>query len=633
MQHVLWLIPFLPVLGFAVLVVFGHRMGRRTIAVIGAAPAGAAAAVAIATAVSFLVAPPATHAYDQVMWTWFRIGAFAPRIAFHLDPLSLVMTLVVTFVGFLILLYSTRFMRGDEGYRRFFAYMDLFIASMLILVLAGDFLFLLVGWEGVGLSSFLLIGFWYRERANGAAARKAFIVTRVGDTALLVGLLLIFTKLGTLDIQGAMAAAQSQWAQGAAVATAAALLLMGGAIGKSAQLPLQTWLPDAMAGPTPVSALIHAATMVTAGVYLIARTHVLFELSPTARLVVAVIGAATLLYAGVSALAQNDIKRALAYSTISQIGYMFLALGVAAWSAAVFHFLTHAFFKALLFLSAGLVIKAMDEEHDIRKMGGLRRDIPVVFRLFLIGAAALSALPLVTAGFFSKDLIVDLALTSVHGGVWLWLAGVVGALLTSLYSFRLVFLVFFGERRGSAPVATRFPRLVVWPMVALAAGSVVLGWIELPVHWHGWSLFTDFMASALPVPGIRAGGLLDAIAVTLIPAIVSVAGVYLAWVLFGRRRPAVAGSLVTRPGFRWLAGAALAGWGFDRLYHVALVRPFLWLAHHGQRDWIDRLVSGIAGPAAALGGLLRRTQDGRLRYYLAAAALGIVVFVAVGLLR
>jgi NADH-quinone oxidoreductase subunit L len=528
------------------------------------------------------------------------------------------------------LLYSTWFMRGDEGYRRFFAYMNLFIASMLLLVLADDFLFLLVGWEGVGLSSFLLIGFWYRERANAAAARKAFIVTRVGDTALLVGLLLIFTRLGSLNIQTAMGAAQHQWAQGAAVATAAALLVMGGAIGKSAQLPLQTWLPDAMAGPTPVSALIHAATMVTAGVYLIARTHVLFDLSPTARLVVAVIGAVTLLYAGLSALAQNDIKRVLAYSTISQVGYMFLALGVGAWSAAIFHFLTHAFFKALLFLAAGLVIKAMGEEHDIRKMGGLRRDLPVVFWLFVIGAAALSALPLVTAGYYSKDLIIDQALTAQHGSIWLWLAGTIGALITSLYAFRLVFLVFFGERRGG-PAVGLFSRRALAPLFVLAFGSIVAGWIQLPALWGGWTWFTNFLAPALPLPAARHVAFSGA-AASVILALVSLAGIYLAYLFFGRQ-PAAGRALAARPGFRRVEAAALGGWGFDRFYDAAFVRPFLWAAHHGKGDVIDRAVSGIAWVAAALGRGLRLTQSGRLRYYLAAAALGIVVFVAVGVLR
>ena len=631
MAHVLWLIPFLPVLGFTVLAVGGGRMGRRTLAVIGAAPTGAAALVALATGVSFMTSPPAGHAYDQVLWTWFHVGGFAPRIALYLDPLSLVMMLVVTCVGFLILLYSVQFMRGDEGYRRFFAYMNLFIASMLVLVLADDFLFLLVGWEGVGLSSFLLIGFWYREQANGVEARKAFIVTRVGATALLVGLLLIFTRLGSLNIQQAMGAAQSHWVQGAGVATAAALLVLGGALGKSAQLPLQTWLPDAMAGPTPVSALIHAATMVTAGVYLVARTHVLFELSPSARLIMAIIGAVTLLYAGVSALAQNDIKRALAYSTISQVGYMFLALGVAAWSAAIFHFMTHAFFKALLFLAAGLVIKAMDEEHDIRKMGGLRRDIPAVFWLFLVGAASLSALPLVTAGFYSKDLIVDLALSSQHGSIWLWLAGVVGALLTSLYAFRLVFLVFFGERRR-APSVTRFARMAVVSMCVLAAAAVVLGWIQLPLHWGGWMLFTGFLQPALPLPQTHAGAFAGSAAGSVIVAIVSIAGVYLAYLFFARR-PAVGRALAARPGFQRLAAFALAGWGFDRFYDAAFVRPFLWLARHGRGDVLDRAFLSVAWLVAVLNGWLRRTQSGRLRYYLAAAAFGVLVFVAVGLLR
>ena len=631
MLHFLWLIPFLPVLGFVALALGGGHMGRRTLAVIGAAPTGAAALVALATAVSFIASPPAGRAHDQILWTWFHIGGFAPRIALYLDPLSVVMTLVVTCVGFLILLYSVQFMRGDEGYRRFFAYMNLFIASMLVLVLADDFLFLLVGWEGVGLSSFLLIGFWYQERANGAAARKAFIVTRVGDTALLVGLLLIFTRLGSLNIQQAMGAAQSHWAQGAAVATAAALLVLGGALGKSAQLPLQTWLPDAMAGPTPVSALIHAATMVTAGVYLVARTHVLFELSPDARLIMAIIGAVTLLYAGVSALAQNDIKRALAYSTISQVGYMFLALGVAAWSAAIFHFMTHAFFKALLFLAAGLVIKAMDEEHDIRKMGGLRRDIPVVYRLFLVGAASLSALPLVTAGFYSKDFIVDSALSSQHGSIWLWLAGVVGALLTSLYAFRLVFLVFFGERR-QAPVVTRFARIAIAPMLILALAAVGSGWIQLPLRWGGWSLFTDFLQPALPLPPTRAGAFAGSAAGSVLVVIASLAGVYLAYLFFGRR-PAVWRALAGRPGFQRLARFALAGWGFDRLYDAAFVRPFLWLARHGRGDVLDRAFSSVAWLMTVFNGWLHKTQSGRLRYYLATAAFGVVVFVAVGLLR
>ncbi len=635
MLSVIWLIPLLPLLSFVLLALGGGRMGRRAIALAGTVPAAGAAVVALGVAITFLVAPPAGHAYSQVLWTWAKVGGFAPRVALYLDPLSLVMMLVVTFVGLLILVYSTEFMRGDEGYRRFFAYMNLFVASMLILVLADDFLFLLVGWEGVGLSSYLLIGFWYREPANGAAARKAFIVTRVGDTALLVGLLLLFTRLGSLNIQDTMGLAQGHWTQGSGVATAAALLILAGAVGKSAQLPLQTWLPDAMAGPTPVSALIHAATMVTAGVYLVARSHVLFELAPAAQLAVAVVGAVTLLYAGLSALAQTDIKRVLAYSTISQIGYMFLALGVGAWSAAIFHLMVHAFFKALLFLTAGLVIKAMGEEHDIRKMGGLRRELPLVFWTFLIGAASLAAVPVVTAGFYSKDLIIGSTLSSGQGGVWLWIAAVLGALLTSLYAFRLVFLVFFGSRRGAPddrPASRRFGREVLIPVLVLAVLSIVGGWIQLPQKWAALSLFTDFMEPVLPLPAARTAGFAASVAPQVLVAVISLAGIYAAYLLFARPSAPVR-RLAARPVFRRVSSLALSGWGFDRLYSVAFVRPFLWLADKGRSDIIDAGFSTIARLAGTLNGLLSRTQTGRVRYYVAAAALGVVAFVALGIFR
>ena len=312
------------------------------------------------------------------------------------------MILVITFVGFLIHLYSVEYMREDEGYSRFFAYMDLFVGSMLTLVLADNLLLLYLGWEGVGLCSYLLIGFWYKDPENGRAGRKAFIVTRIGDVALAAGIFLLYTHFRTLQIQELMQQVSIQWTTGSVLATAAALLFLGGALGKSAQVPLQTWLPDAMAGPTPVSALIHAATMVTAGVYLIARMNVLFSLSPLAMSAVAVIGAVTLLLAGCSALVQRDIKRVLAYSTISQIGYMFLALGVGAWSAAIFHFMVHAFFKALLFLGAGVVIAALGHERDMFRMGGLRRQLPFVFWTFLAGAASLSSIPLVTGRFLQQ---------------------------------------------------------------------------------------------------------------------------------------------------------------------------------------------------------------------------------------
>ena len=631
MLHLLWLIPGLPLLSFLALTLEGGRMRDRTIAYVGAVPAGLAAVVAIAVSVSFMASAPAGHAFTQVLWTWFQVGGFAPRVALYLDPLSVVMVTVVAVVGFLISIYSLEFMKGEEGYGRFFAYMNLFVGAMLILLLADNLLFLLVGWEGVGLSSYLLIGFWYRDPVNGAAARKAFIVTRIGDTSLLVGLLLIFRSLGSLNIQQTMGLAQQHWRPGSGVAVAAALLILGGALGKSAQLPLQTWLPDAMAGPTPVSALIHAATMVTAGVYLIARTHVLFDLAPAAKTTVAVIGAATLIYGGLSALAQRDIKRVLAYSTISQIGYMFLALGVGAWSAAIFHFMTHAFFKALLFLAAGLVIKAMGGEHDIFKMGGLRRSLRPVFWVFLIGAASLSAVPVVTAGFYSKDLILGLALSAGRGGPWLWAVGVIGAFLTSLYAFRLVFLVFFGEEKQALP-RLRFGRASWVPVGALAALAVVGGFIQLPQNWSGVSLFTDFLGPALPMPQARSGGFAGSAAPQVIVAAASLAGIYLSYQLFARDS-GVLRRLVSWSPMRRLGGLALAGWGFDRLYDVAFVRPFLWAARTNKNDVIDSGFSTVAWTARQLSALLGRTQTGRLRYYVAVAAGGVLVFVALGVLR
>ena len=631
MLHLLWAIPGLPLLSFLVLALGSGRLSDRAVAYVGTVLTGLAAVVAIVVAVDFMASPTPGHAFTQVLWTWFQIGGFAPQVALYLDPLSVVMMTVVAVVGLLILVYSVEFMRGEEGYGRFFAYMNLFVGAMLILLLADNLLFLLVGWEGVGLSSYLLIGFWYRDPANGAAARKAFIVTRIGDTSLLVGLLVIFRSLGTLNIQQTMGLAQQHWQPGSGVAVAAALLILGGALGKSAQLPLQTWLPDAMAGPTPVSALIHAATMVTAGVYLIARTHVLFDLAPAARTTVAVIGAVTLVYAGLSALAQRDIKRVLAYSTISQIGYMFLALGVGAWSAAIFHFMTHAFFKALLFLAAGLVIKAMGGEHDIFKMGGLHRSLRPVFWVFLVGAASLSAVPLVTAGFYSKDLILGMALSSGRGGPWLWAVGVFGAFLTSMYAFRLVFLVFFGTEKQACP-RLRFGRASWIPVGTLAVLAVVAGFVQLPQSWKGPAFFIDFLSPALPMPQLSSGGFAGSAAPQVIVALASLAGIYVSYLLFARASHAVQ-RFASRSMVQLVDGLALEGWGFDRLYHLVFVRPFVWVTRSNKDDVIDSGFSTIAWSATRLNGLLSRTQAGRLRYYVGVAAAGVVIFVVLGVFR
>jgi NADH-quinone oxidoreductase subunit L len=623
----LWLIPALPFAGFVILALVGARLSRKAAAFVGVASVGLAAVAAIWVGINFISRLPAGDAYVQTLWTWMAVGDFRPEVAFRLDVLSLIMVLVVTFVGFLIHLYSAAFMAGEEGYSRFFAYMNLFVGSMLTLVLADNLLLLYLGWEGVGLCSYLLIGFWYKDPANGRAARKAFIVTRVGDTAMAIGLFLLANNLGTLQIQEVMQRATQQWAVGSALAVATAALLLGGALGKSAQLPLQTWLPDAMAGPTPVSALIHAATMVTAGMYLIARTHVLFLLAPVVQSAVAVIGAATLLLAGFSALTQRDIKRVLAYSTISQIGYMFLALGVGAWSAAVFHFMTHAFFKALLFLGAGVVILRLHDEHDMFKMGGLRKEIPLTFWTFLIGAASLAALPLVTAGFYSKDLILWDAWASTAGSPWLWGAGLVGALLTSLYAFRMVFLTFFGAAHNRLE-GRRTPLLMQAPLVILAGLSVVGGLVELPPTLGNLPLFSNFLRPVLPAVTTVHGGSGLVLIMQAVAAVVSLGGIGAAYVLFLRRRAIterLAHSLVGRALHRlWFAG-----WGFDWLYDGLVVRPFVWLANVNKGDFIDRFYAGVAWLNKALYRALSYTQGGQVRRYALGIGIGAVVVIAV----
>ena len=598
MLDLLWLIPALPFAGAALLLLFGPWMARKAAAAIGILSVGLSAVVAIAVAGAFLAYSPSGRAFDQHLWTWISVAGFRPAIAFYLDPLSLVMVVVVTFVAFWIHLYSAEFMEGDEGYSRFFAYMNLFVASMVVLVLADNLLLLYLGWEGVGVCSYLLIGFWYRDPANGRAGQKAFIVTRVGDTAMAIGFFLLFHSLGTLRIPDLMSRAAAEWPVGSPLAIAAAALLLGGAVGKSAQLPLQTWLPDAMAGPTPTSALIHAATMVTAGVYLIARTHTLFELAPPVQLAVAVIGAATLLLAGFSGLVQNDLKRVLAYSTMSQIGYMFLALGVGAWSAAIFHLMTHAFFKALLFLAAGIVIEGLHHEHDIRRMGGLRKALPIAFWTFLIGGCSLAGLPLVTAGAYSKDWII----ASTASNRALWIAAVIGVVLTSLYTFRMIFLVFFGPLQ--TPVAKR-PRFAMqFPVVVLAVLAIVAGFDR--------GGFRALLASVFPA--VRE---VPEAASEIAAALAFLVGLGLAWV-YSRR---AAASLVER---LWAAG-----WGFDWLYDHLFVRPVTWAARVNRTDAIDFIYRGVAALTKGIYRELALTETGKLRWYAAAIAGGTVLFVAI----
>ncbi len=602
---------FAPLLAFVVLTLTRERVPESVAAFIGVGSVGVSALLTALVGHAFLTDPPVGGAYSVSLWTWMHVGAFAPTFTLKLDALSLTMLGVITGVGFFIHLFASWYMRGDDGYARFFSYMNLFVASMLFLVLADDLLFLYFGWEGVGLCSYLLIGFWYKDPANGAAARKAFIVTRVGDTLMTLGLFVLYRQFHTLQIETILNAAPAVWAVGAPVATLACLLLLGGAVGKSAQLPLQTWLPDAMAGPTPVSALIHAATMVTAGVYLIARMEPLFALSPFALQCVGIVGAITLLLAGFTALMQTDIKRILAYSTMSQIGYMFLAEGVGAYGPAMFHLMTHAFFKALLFLSAGSVILALHHEQDIFKMGGLRRRLPFVFASMLVGTLALTAFPF-TAGYFSKDEILHEVYLSGHHG--LWIAGLLGAFLTSLYSFRLIFVVFFGPERsaGSPPHgATALSHHI--PLAVLLVLSLVGGFIALP------------LSGMFPAPTTGHGD--NAAWAAHVPLVVSLAGIALSWLLFARA-PQVPAALARNPAIAWIGALWRNAWGFDWLYDRLFVRPFVWLAAVNRNDTIDRVFAVI--PAALRGASIPAlmAQNGNLRWYAGVAAAGLCALIA-----
>ena len=619
MLQLLWLVVAIPFASAALLALFGSSMSRRVVAVLGAGSIGLSAFFAMLISAAFLASPKPGNAYVQHLWTWMSSGGFQPEVAFYLDPISLLMLLVVTFVGFLIHLYSVEYMRADEGYARFFAYMNLFVASMITLVLANNLLLLYLGWEGVGLCSFLLIGFWYREPENVRAASKAFIVTRFGDTAFAVGLFLLFTQVGTLDIQEVMHRAAQQWSPGNGIAVAAAALLLGGAVGKSAQLPLQTWLPDAMAGPTPTSALIHAATMVTAGVYLIARTHVLFALAPSIQFLVAIIGAATMLLAAFSALAQHDMKRVLAYSTISQIGYMFLALGLGAWSAAMFHFMTHAFFKALLFLAAGVVIHAVHEQ-NLYRMGGLRSELRLAFWSFVIGGSALAGLPLITAGFFSKDLILWQSWAGPNGNAWFWIAGMTGALLTSLYTFRMILLSFYG--RQQLHVKAESGLAVRVSLIVLCFMSLVGGYVDTPPHFGGVPALSNFLNSVLPpLEEVHVGPITETIT-ALSASTMFALGLALAYLIFGPQRSRL-------PARNLLDQLWLAGWGFDWLYDKLLVRPFQWLARKSASDVADVPINGLEQMTVLGYRALRLTQTGRVRWYATGLAMGTVAILAI----
>ncbi|HAJ76063.1 MAG TPA: NADH-quinone oxidoreductase subunit L [Gammaproteobacteria bacterium] len=614
MLDLIWLLPTFPLLGFLSLVLTAGRLPKSIAAIIGAGSVGLSFAVAAIIAIQFLGS--GEEYFVKEVWTWMSVGTFNPGFSFYLDGLSLTMMLVITGIGFLIHLYATGYMDDDPGFSRFFAYMNLFVAAMLMLVLGDNLVLLYLGWEGVGLCSYLLIGFWYTNPENGYAARKAFVVTRVGDTSMAIGLFLLFAQLGTLNIQDLMHAAEAQWAVGSGLAVAASLLILGGAVGKSAQLPLQTWLPDAMAGPTPISALIHAATMVTAGVYLVARTHILFELAPSVQLLVAWLGLITLLMAGFTALTQSDIKRILAYSTMSQIGYMFLGLGVGAWSASIFHLMTHAFFKALLFLASGTVILSLHHEQNIFKMGGMRKQLPVSFWSFLIGSLALTAFPF-TSGYFSKDEILLAALEMDGPGLWLWMGGVLGAFFTGIYTFRLFFVVFFGENKGHDSEREYGGWNMSRPLFVLMVGALLAGFIGLPLD----SVFGSHGEEEHHVSALMHGIM---IAVPLI-------GIGIAYLFYYSKTFSV-DKLMASPLAKNLHKFWFSGWGMDALYNWLFVYPFLWLARINKDDLVDKLYALLVELSRAAHAMIVKTQTGYLRWYALSVATGLVVILTLGVL-
>ena len=615
----LWVVLVIP-LGVAVANLFlGRRLGKLA-GWIASAAVGVSFLLSLEAVRELLGASAEGRLVIEHLFDWISVGGFTVGATLRLDLLSATMILVVTGVGLLIHVYAIGYMDGDPRFGRFFAYLNLFVFFMLLLVLADNYGLLYVGWEGVGLCSYLLIGFWFENRENASAAKKAFITTRVGDTLMLVGLALIVREFGTLNFSGVLGTAGQTITEG--TATAISLLLFAGAIGKSAQLPLHVWLPDAMAGPTPVSALIHAATMVTAGVYLVVRSAPLFELSDIALTVVLVVGLLTMLFAGTCALAQDDIKRVLAYSTISQLGFMFMAAGMHFYTGAIFMLVAHAFYKALMFLGAGSVMHGMHEETDLQRMGGLIRRMPVTGWTFLVGAFALAGVwPL--AGFFAKDQILEVA--NRTGREWVYLLGTLGALLSALYIGRLLFLAFFGKARTEeAEHAHESPFVMTVPLLVLAAGTIVAG-LLLSTNAEG-RLASSLEAVVGPLPAEQ-GGLSTAVLLVIATAI-ALGALAVAWWVYASGR---VDRLALRERLQPLPRAARNGWYVDRAYSTVIVDPATAAARFSanvfDRKVIDGAVNGIGAGTRRLAASARRLQTGFVRTY----ALGFF-FGAVGVL-
>jgi NADH-quinone oxidoreductase subunit L len=635
----LWLVPLLPLVGAILNGVLAGTLSRKTVTAIGVGSVGLSFAIALACFGDLLALPPESRRVTQGLFTWIQSGDFHAEVRYALDPLGAVMMLVVTGVGFLIHVYSTGYMGHEKAYGRYFAYLNLFTFSMLTLVLADNFLLMFLGWEAVGLCSYLLIGFWYQRPAAAEAGKKAFVVNRIGDWGFLLGIFLIFVTFGSVDFATVFTQAPQRLAIGSATATAIALLLFLGATGKSAQLPLYVWLPDAMEGPTPVSALIHAATMVTAGVYMVARCHIFYLLSPPALQVVAIVGILTALFAATIGLVQNDIKRVLAYSTISQLGYMFVGCGVGAFASGIFHLMTHAFFKALLFLGAGSVIHALSGEQNLWKMGGLKAHLPRTHTTFLIGTLAIAGV-FPFAGFFSKDEILYQAW--LRGGPLLWMAGVIGAFMTAFYMFRLYFLTFHGPSRVPEEAKHHLhesPNSMTVPLMILALLSVIGGFVQVPILAGGQRLdqFLEpvFADAADLAPAAHAASAAAAEAgLMVISLVVALMGIFVAYKFY------VADPELPRRLAEQMRGAyrlVFNKYWVDEIYESLVVQP---IYRGSVRLWerfdaavIDGAVNGVGRQIERGAELLRLAQTGYVQVYALILTLGAVVLIGYLALR
>ena len=624
----LWIIPALPLAAVMLNLAVGDRLGKRGTTVLACGSVIVAFGFALRAVLHLAGLPEAERHVTEFCWTWMRVGDFSADVSFLLDPLSAVMVLVVTGVGSLIHVYATGYMSHDPSFRRFFLYLNLFMFAMLTLVLADNYLLLFVGWEGVGLCSYLLIGFWYERPSAAEAGKKAFIVNRIGDFGFMLGAFMLIAATGSLNFDRVFAAAPHVFAAGGGAITLATLLMFLGATGKSAQIPLFTWLPDAMEGPTPVSALIHAATMVTAGVYMLARSHVLFQLAPASMEVVAVIGAATALMAATIGLAQNDIKRVLAYSTVSQLGYMFMACGVGAFGAGIFHVMTHAFFKALLFLGAGSVIHALSDEQDMRRMGGLASKLPWTHATMAVATLAIAGVPFFS-GFFSKDEILSSAWASGHYGIWA--VGILGAALTAFYMTRLYVLTFRGSSRLSHEAEHHLhesPPSMIAPLVVLAVLSFAGGYVGMPFQ-EGGHLFARWLR-----PVLEAGGVGPAHhelsrgaewSLLLVSVLVAFGGIGMAFQAY-LANPALATSLRER--FAGLHRLLEHKYWVDEVYDTIVVQPFMAASQWLWRVWdsmvVDGLVTGVGLTLELGSGMLKLVQTGFVGTYALWIALGVI---------